>query len=415
MKKRIIIITIFLMLCAPAAADWNLDGFPLHTVKHGTVEGGIYIEGGHGRVYTTNYTHNFTVPNGTIKWTRLYVSAKDTTWINTSLNGHCLGNYTDPLNHPMVYASYKEDHSMCWAYYDNAADWIVNGSNTATAKFGTKVGLGTKSWGIALLVVYEGGDDPRPLEYWVNEGNPLLHGNHLPFDAYHNTTNTSFKSINNLNNVTGADLWTIYIWGSEENQEQQHDTLWFNSDLVADDPSDGAGTDDQGINWRGACFDLDQWDIRHSLSPDNTVLYDRGEDSLLCPVTAVLVLERDQKHMVSTQTVHLDVQILPAVSLEVTPNNLNFGILAPGWQSSMQALNLSNTGTNKIAVSADVTEMSDILYFYGLLLDSDKWNAYSRSIVKDEAVDANVLLDVPGAYTSFGIQNGGLIFWAEIV
>ena len=119
--------------------------------------------------------------------------------------------------------------------------------------------------------------------------------------------------------------------------------------------------------------------------------------------------------MVSTQTVHLDAQILPAVSLEVTPNNLNFGILAPGWQSSMQALNLSNTGTNEIAVSADVTEMSDILYFHGLLLDSDKWNAYSRSIVKDEAVDANVLLDVPGAYTSFGIQNGGLIFWAEIV
>ena len=133
MQKRLLTITIFLMLCVPATAEWNLDGFPLHTIKHGTVEGGMYIEGGHGRVFTTSYTQNFTVPNGTIKWARLYVSAKDTTWINTSINGHNLGNYTDPVNHPKVYTSYKEDRSMCWAYYDNVTDRIVNGHNTATA------------------------------------------------------------------------------------------------------------------------------------------------------------------------------------------------------------------------------------------------------------------------------------------
>ena len=31
------------------------------------------------------------------------------------MNGHCLGNYTDPLNHPKIYAGYKEENSMCWA------------------------------------------------------------------------------------------------------------------------------------------------------------------------------------------------------------------------------------------------------------------------------------------------------------
>ncbi|KAF5420558.1 MAG: Serine protease, subtilase family, partial [Candidatus Methanocomedens sp.] len=77
------------------AEGWSQDGVPLHTIEHGTVNGGIYVGGGHGMEYTTTYTQNFTIPNGTVKWARLYVSAKDTPWINVSLNGHLLGNYTD--------------------------------------------------------------------------------------------------------------------------------------------------------------------------------------------------------------------------------------------------------------------------------------------------------------------------------
>jgi hypothetical protein len=415
MEKGLFTITLLLMLCAPAAAEWNLDGFPLHTIKHGTIEGGMYIEGGHGRVFTTSYTQNFTVPNGTIKWARLYVSAKDTTWINTSINGYLLGNYTDPVNHPKVYTSYKEDRSMCWAYYDNVTEWIVNGHNTATAKLGTRVDLYTKSWGMVLLVVYEGGDDPILLEYWVNEGNPLLHANHLPFSTYHNTTNTSFAGITDLNNVTSADLWTVYIWGSEESEGQQHDTLWFNSELIAEDASDGAGTDDQGNNWRGGCFDLKQWDVSQNLVQDNIVLFDRGEDSLLSPVETILVLNRGHEPTISSQTVHMDAQILPAISLEVTPDKIDFGILAPGWQSYMQQLTIDNTGSSGIIVTAGVTDTANNLYNDGLLFDSDKWSAYSESIMKGEAIDTNVVLDVPGEYTGFGILNGTFMLWAETI
>ena len=318
---------------------WNPDGVLLQTIKHGTVNGGIYVSGGHGMEYTTSYTQNFTVPNGTMKWARLYVSAKDTLWINLSLNGHLLGNYTDLASNPKVYSNYKtDDHGMCWAYYDNVDEWIVNGTNTATADLGSRVGLNTKSWGILLIAVYEGGDSPELIEYWVNEGNPLLHGDHPPFTWDCNTSNTSFTNISDVNNVTNATLWTAYIWGSEENEMQPHDTLWFNSNLVAEDASDGAGTDDQGNSWRGACFDLEKWDVTLSLDRNNVVLYDRGEDSILCPVGAVFVITRSSEPAASSREVHLDKQILPLESLEVTPDIPDIDILAQEWQSEAQIL-----------------------------------------------------------------------------
>jgi hypothetical protein len=392
-----------------ATEGWSQDGVPLHTIEHGTVNGGIYVGGGHGMEYTTDYTQNFTMPNGTVKWARLYVSAKDTPWINVSLNGHLLGNYTDLSDNPKVYANYLENRSMYWAYYDNAAEWIVNGTNTATADLGTRVGFNTKSWGIVLIVVYEGGDNPEPIEYWVNEGNPLLHGDHPPFTAHCNTTNTSFADITDPDDVTGAALWTAYIWGSEESELQPHDTLWFNSDLIAEDASDGAGSDDQGIIWRGACFDLEKWDVNPSLTRDNVVSFDRGEDSLLCPVGAVLVLKRAE----AGQAVHLGATILPAVSLEVTPDEVDFGVLAPGQRSDTQMLTLSSAGSCTIAVTASVTDSAADLFVDGLLLDSDSWSAFSRSIAKGGAVDAGVVLDVSDDYAGVGTQEGALIFWAE--
>ena len=318
---------------------WNQDGVLLQTIKHGTVNGGIYISGGHGMEYTTSYTQNFTMPNGTVRWARLYVSAKDTPWLNVSLNGHLLGNYTDLASNPKVYANYRtDDHGMYWAYYDNVAEYIINSSNTAAADLGSRVGLNTKSWGIMLIAVYEGGDSLELIEYWVNEGNPLLHGDHPPFASHRNTTNTSFAGITDVKNVTNATLWTAYIWGSEESDPQPHDTLWFNSNLVAEDASDGAGTDDQGNSWRGACFDLVKWDVTHSLAQDNVVLYDRGEDSILCPVGAVLIVKRSSESTASSQAVLLDKQILPLGSLEVTPNPLDIGIPAQEWQSGAQML-----------------------------------------------------------------------------
>jgi hypothetical protein len=412
MKKNLIIIFTLFLLSTPVAADWSPDGVAMHTIEHGAVNGGIYIEGGHGMEYTTSYTQNFTVPNGTMKWARLYVSTKDTPWLNVSLNGHLLGNYTDLASNPKVYSNYKtDDHGMYWAYYDNVADYIINGNNTATADIGSRVGLNTKSWGIMLIAVYEGGDRPELIEYWVNQGNPLLHGNHPPFASHYNTTNTSFIGITDVNNVTNATLWTAYIWGSEESDMLPHDTLWFNSELIAEDASDGAGTDDQGSSWRGACFDLEKWDVNRYLIRDNVLSFDRGEDSILCPVVAVLVLKRALESAPTTRVVQQGATILPAVSLVVTPDTLDFGKITQGEQSKMQTLTLSNTGKSTITVTADITDTVNDLYISGLLLDFDDWSIYSRSILTGEAVDASIMLNIPDDYAEVGIQEGKLTFW----
>jgi len=214
-----------------------------------------------------------------------------------------------------------------------------------------------------------------------------LHGDHPPFALHYNTTNTSFENITDVNNVTNATLWTAYIWGSEESEPEPHDTLWFNSNLVAEDASDGTGTDDQGNSWRGACFDLVKWDVTNSLAQDNVVLYDRGEDSILCPVGAVLVITRSSESAAASQAVHLGNQILPLESTKTTPDPLYVDIHAPGWQSDAQmlasvtpsnlnfsaqvggsdteSLFLLNTGTEvlnyKVYVDEDYVDWFDIL------------------------------------------------------
>jgi hypothetical protein len=35
--------------------------------------------------------------------------------------------------------------------------------------------------------------------------------------------------------------------------------------------------------------------------------------------------------------------------------------------------------------------------------------------MKGEAIDTNVVLDVPGEYIGFGILNGSFIIWAETI
>ena len=72
---------------------------------------------------------------------------------------------------------------------------------------------------------------------------------------------------------------------------------------------------------------------------------------------------------------------------------------------------MGNRGSIGIIVTVGVRDTTNNLYNDGLLFDSDKWSAYTESIMKGEAIDTNVMLDVPGEYTGFGILNGTLILW----
>ena len=107
MKQIILYCTLIMLaaLCMPASADWNEGGFPLEDrlSSTGTVNGSVYVGGGHGKSgaadYTTPYTELFEVPSGDIVFARLYTggmfcSKTGATWLDMTLNGESLGNLT---------------------------------------------------------------------------------------------------------------------------------------------------------------------------------------------------------------------------------------------------------------------------------------------------------------------------------
>ncbi|MFQ6072909.1 MAG: hypothetical protein ACE5KT_09460 [Methanosarcinales archaeon] len=94
--KIILPLLIILAFCTIATANYDPNGFPLedNLVAHGKLHGGVYVSGGHGRpekpIDIEPYTEQFEVPNGTIKFARLYtggmLSASDGVgWINNNL------------------------------------------------------------------------------------------------------------------------------------------------------------------------------------------------------------------------------------------------------------------------------------------------------------------------------------------
>ena len=86
------IIAVFacLLLCTTTSADYNFGGWPVETRTSSTVNGGVFVD------YkpwagTTTLTGNFNVPDGTVKWARLYTGVwggnpTNTGWVNVTFN-----------------------------------------------------------------------------------------------------------------------------------------------------------------------------------------------------------------------------------------------------------------------------------------------------------------------------------------
>jgi len=117
----------------------------------------------------------------------------------------------------------------------------------------------------------------------------------------------------------------------------------------------------------------------------------------------------------TSSQVMLTTQIIPAVSISVMPNVLNFGKLGPGYVSTTN-ITVSNTGSWNVDITANVTDSTG-LYARGLWLNDAFWEDFSASIGADsDDFENSVLLRtelrVPVDYEGVGVQNGTLIFWA---
>ncbi|NMX20990.1 hypothetical protein C5S30_00835 [ANME-1 cluster archaeon GoMg4] len=301
--KKIVVATVVaialscLLLCTPALANYNYDGFPVETRACGNVNGGVFID------YvpwdgTTNLTLTTKVPNGTVKWARLYVGVwggteGDEGWVNVTFNGVYDGNGLGPIhlqgkndNNSNVWCS---GHGKHWMYYTvtnlttagstNVANYsVINGTLDTT--------YGGRCYGIVLVVVYEGGDNPKNIQYWINDGSDGLHAG--PWPPEHDPGTTDFDGTVDIANVTRANLTMVHLTAYDPTCSN---CLRFNDNSLNTSMVDSN------------TFELNSWDVTgYVASSGNNAWYNRSEDGSVSITNAILVLEREQPDFFDTRS-----------------------------------------------------------------------------------------------------------------
>ena len=283
--KKIIVVAMaialsYLFLCIPASANYNFDGWPVETREgaSGTIIGGVFI-GYEPWDSTETLIGDFEVPEGDIEWARLYTgiwggNPESTYWHNVAFNGNELG----PIHlqgefdtNPNVWVSGSGKH---WWWYDVAA--LTNAGETNTAHTWKINGTGvndSRVYGIVLVVVYEGGDDPKDIQYWINDGSDGLN-----YDTPHDEGTTSFDDAIDLASVTNANLTMVHLTADISSCSN---CLRFNDNTL-----DTSMVDSN-------TFELNSWDVTDYVeSEENNVWFSRGDDGYVSVTNAILVVER---------------------------------------------------------------------------------------------------------------------------
>lgn len=284
----LIALAVVLSLAAPASAIYGFDGVPftdrLKGATHGTVKGGVYIDGGNG-LAKSPYTRTFEVPEGTVKWARLYVGVwgkteKETGRVEVTFNDREL----DIINlkgendgNPGVYCS---GYGVYWIAYDVTSNTTSGKVNAAEVK--TSGSIDGRVYGVVLVAVYE---DPEgeEVEYWVAEGNVNLHG--AGWSGTLATPNpealAEFPGSVDVDKFTAARLTAIYLTGTYG----LNDYLYFNDKKLCD------GQNCNDIANSRSYFDFKTFDVQeHLKEEDNKAKFELGDEDYVHPVLAVLTL-----------------------------------------------------------------------------------------------------------------------------
>ena len=121
----------------------------------------------------------------------------------------------------------------------------------------------------------------------------------------------------------------------------------------------------------------------------------------------------DDRNMKDDTNVTLKVNIIPVISLTVSPDSLDFGTVSPGTPSESLPLALKNNGGISIKVTAEVHDQENGPFATGLLLDQNIWSNYSKVLAAESAETSQAQLDLPLNYSSTGQFQGTLSLWAE--
>ncbi|KAF5410627.1 MAG: hypothetical protein C5S43_04480 [Candidatus Methanocomedens sp.] len=337
MNKIVIILLLFMFIPA-VQASYSYDGIPFTIASQGTLNGGVYINGGHGLEFPP-YSQEFDVPDGHIRWSRLYVGIwggkeEYEGWIQVDMNGKSmdkvplLGINDDSTN---VYCS---GHGVYWVYYD-VTDITINGENTVIIETsqgepGNK--LDGRVYGAVLTAVYEDENAPE-ISYKIFDGNMNLHSGGWSGNQENINYETSvfFNDMQDQNSLDGADITVVYLTSSKGlpdylqlNGHQLGTTPQYLQDMgyqigVTDIANEVSGDACSGSGIRSSYFDIECFDVLEYTQTDNVLTFlmgrdldgdgeireDEGED-YLHPVITSLVL----KHTTDTNPV-------PDLSIEV--------------------------------------------------------------------------------------------------
>ncbi|AKB36562.1 Cell surface protein [Methanosarcina siciliae C2J] len=318
---RCILLLSFLLSALPAGAVYSYDGIPLASDAQGTFRGEIYIDGGHGLSFPP-YSQEFDVPDGTLRWARLYVGVWGGTenykgWVLPEFNGQRLEQLQLAGVEDKNENVYCAGHGVYWVSYD-VSNITKNGNNTvevltSSGEPGNK--LDGRVYGAVLAAACE--DSKAPLvSYQLLSGNVNLHGKGWSgtLANVNDQTDVNFISSQIPGSPEAATLSVAYLTGSRG----LPDYLEFNGEMLGISPAylaesyggkamdianevsfDASGKEGSSSSY----FDIEHFDVLNYLQTDNTVSFVRGLDldgdgeiglqegeDYLHPVLAALVL-----------------------------------------------------------------------------------------------------------------------------
>lgn len=110
--------------------------------------------------------------------------------------------------------------------------------------------------------------------------------------------------------------------------------------------------------------------------------------------------------------------VVSTVGIEVSPNGIDYGNVIPGENSTVETVNITNTGTLDIYVTLQVqgsdTTAQDF-YEQSLYIDGSPYNLSTviASIPSPGSDNIDTQLQVPASWAEPGVQEATFIFWAE--
>jgi parallel beta-helix repeat protein len=110
--------------------------------------------------------------------------------------------------------------------------------------------------------------------------------------------------------------------------------------------------------------------------------------------------------------------VIATVGIEVNPTSIDYGDVIPGKSSTVETVNINNTGTLAVNVTLEVQgtdATAQDFYEQSLYVDSSLYDISTviASIPSPGSDSVDTQLQVPASWAEPGVQEAQFIFWAE--